>query len=89
MDVRRENLEDVRARGVTGDQQARILEFLEEEGGEWSRTEIAEMLRIRLSSVCGRVNELLKAGRLETTSTRNCRVTNARVAVVRITRPVQ
>ena len=82
MDVRRENLEDVRARGVTGQQHQLILGLLAG-GGEWSRNEIAERLQLRVSSVCARTNELLKVGQVEALAVRRCRVTGRRVAVLR------
>lgn len=82
MDTRRQNLEDVRARGVTGQQHQLILGLLAS-GGEWSRNEIAERLQLRVSSVCARANELLKVGQVEAPTVRRCRVTGRRVAVLR------
>lgn len=78
-----ENYREARARGVTGRQHQRIVSLLEL-GGAWSRAEIADWLDLRLSSVCGRVNELQQAGRIETVDIRRCRITGKRVAVVRM-----
>ena len=41
-----------------------------------TRSEISARTGIRLSSVCGRVNELIKAGLLEESPRRDCRITN-------------
>ena len=40
-----------------------------------TRAELSDMTGIRLSSVCGRVNELIKAGLIEEYERRKCRST--------------
>ncbi len=40
-----------------------------------TRSEISDFIGIRMSSVCGRVNELIKAGLIEEHSRRKCKVT--------------
>lgn len=45
----------------------------------WSRSELAEETGIRLSSVCGRVNELIAKGRLLPAPMRKCRITGRKV----------
>lgn len=73
-----------RESGELGAQQKRILYFFYEKGGEYTRSELAETLRMRLSSVCGRVNELLAKGYLEEGPRRPCRVTGRTAFPVRL-----
>lgn len=43
---------------------ARILQFLSKGGRNYTRNEVAEMCHIRLSTVCGAVNALIKEKKL-------------------------
>lgn len=52
--------------------------------GEHTRSEIAEATGMRLSSVCGRVNELIDLGYLEDAPRRVCWVTGKSAHAVRI-----
>lgn len=61
--------------GDLGAQQRQIMKFYHLEGGEFTRSELAEKLGMRLSSVCGRVHELIKLGYLVEGARRPCKVT--------------
>lgn len=61
--------------GLAGKQAETILKNLKE-GKDYSRREIARELGMELSSVCGRVNELLQVGLLEEAPKRRCSVTH-------------
>lgn len=50
---------------------------------EYSRAEIAEILSMRLSSVCARVREMLDKGLIDEGQTRKCSVTHSKVTTVR------
>lgn len=52
-----------------------ILDLLKEAGHGMTRNEIGRDLKIPLSSVCGRVNELMKAGSVTDEPRRKCSVT--------------
>lgn len=76
---------DHRTSGRLGDQARSIVEFLAvRTGTDWSRGELADTMRLRLSSVCGRVNELLASGHIEVATVRPCRMTGKRVETVRL-----
>lgn len=53
-------------------------------GRDYSRREIAKEFGLELSSVCGRVNELLSVGLLEELESRPCKVTNKTIHPVRL-----
>lgn len=63
--------------GELGAQQKRIMIFLHTypKGGDFTRSELAQLIGMRLSSVCGRVNELIKLGYLLECARRPCKVT--------------
>lgn len=65
-----------------GTQQAQIVAFLRAGGA--TRAEIAEGSGVRLSRVCARVAELIKAGAIEECSRRPCSVTGISAHVLRI-----
>lgn len=69
---------DHKAAGRVSAQQQQILDALAG-GRALSRRELAEVAGLELSSVCGRVNELLQSGWLVEVPTRACRVTGRRV----------
>jgi DNA-binding IclR family transcriptional regulator len=60
-----------------------ILDFIRKSRSTWSRSELAERLGMRLSSVCGRVNELVYGGHLIHAPTRPCRITGKTVHPVK------
>lgn len=66
---------DHRNSGELGAQQKKVMLFFHMKGGEYTRSELAEKIPMRLSSVCGRVNELVKLGYLVEASRRPCNVT--------------
>jgi predicted transcriptional regulator len=48
----------------------------------YTRSEISDKTGMRLSSVCGRVNELIKAGMLEEGGRHECRITKEQAHTV-------
>lgn len=50
---------------------------------EYSRAEIAEILKMRLSSVCARVREMLDKGLIIEGEKRQCTITNASVSTIK------
>jgi hypothetical protein len=75
--------DDHRSRGRASSQQLKILDALEGVVG-YSRRELAEVTGIELSSVCGRVNELLAIGMLIEKPARRCSITQRLVHPVRL-----
>lgn len=67
-----------RASGRLGRQQLMVLAVMGR-GRDYSRAELAQLTGMRLSSVCGRVNELLELKRLTEAPTRACKVTGRTV----------
>jgi hypothetical protein len=61
-----------RQSGELGAQQRKVMLFFHLKGGEHTRSELAEKIPMRLSSVCGRVNELIKLGYLVECERRPC-----------------
>jgi predicted transcriptional regulator len=61
--------------GELGAQQKKVMMFFHLKGGEYTRSELAQSIPMRLSSVCGRVNELIKLGYLVECQRRPCKVT--------------
>lgn len=76
---------DHRSSGELGTQQRKVMLFFHTRGGEHTRAELSDLIPMRLSSVCGRVNELVKLGYLEERDRRPCKVTgiNAHPLMVR------
>lgn len=70
--------------GELGAQQRKIMIFYHLEGGEFTRSELAEKIGMRLSSVCGRVNELVELGYLAEGARRPCRVTGRNAHPVKL-----
>ena len=74
-----------RSSGKLGDQAREIVEFLARHTDrDWSRAELSEALDLRLSSVCGRVNELLHGRHIEAAPARACQITGKKVSPVRL-----
>ena len=74
-----------RSSGKLGDQAREIVEFLAlRTDRDWSRAELSEEMGLRLSSVCGRVNELLHSGHIEAAPNRACTVTGKKINPVRL-----
>ena len=70
-----------KAAGKVGTQAQHILDFLAF-GKDYSRREIAGITGLELSSVCGRVNELLEVGALKEVPPRKCKVTGKTIKPV-------
>lgn len=80
------NYREHRSSGRLGAQALEIVQFLANRTDrDFSRAEIAEILGLRLSSICGRVNELIKSDHVEQSAqTRRCQVTGKTVRPVRL-----
>lgn len=70
--------------GELGAQQRKVMLFFHTKGGEHTRSELAEKIPMRLSSVCGRVNELVEMGYLVDGPRRACEVTGNPAHVVKL-----
>jgi hypothetical protein len=70
-----------KAQGKVGTQAQHILDFLAF-GKDYSRREISGLTGLELSSVCGRVNELLEIGALKEVIPRKCKVTGKTIKPV-------
>ena len=75
--------------GRLGEQQRRLMEWLHLNPGQYTRSELAKRTGIRLSSICGRVNELIELGYLEEAERRRCTETGRSAHPVRIRLPKQ
>ena len=64
--------------------QCRLILSKMRKGKDYSRREIAKEFALELSSVCGRVNELLAIGLLEELESRPCTVTSKPIHPVRL-----
>lgn len=76
-----ENYHAHEASGALGRQAGAIYTHLSD-GARRSRAELAMQTGMRLSSVCGRVNELLHAGLIEEGESRKCYVTGRTIRPV-------
>lgn len=74
----RDAYKEHRDTGKLGMQAQRILTAMID-GQGYSRRELARAMGLELSSVCGRVNELLQAGLLVEGESRRCSVTHKRI----------
>lgn len=83
-DTSRDAYESHRASGELGAQQRKVMLFFHTHGGEHTRSEVAAKVGMRLSSVCGRVNELIKLGYLVEGPRRPCRETNINAHPVKL-----
>lgn len=70
--------------GELSTQQKKIMMFYHLEGGEFTRSELAEKVGMRLSSVCGRVFELIEMGYLVEVARRPCGVTGVNAHPVKL-----
>ncbi|MDO9252566.1 MAG: helix-turn-helix domain-containing protein [Hydrogenophaga sp.] len=83
-----DNYHEHRRSGELGAQAKAILDFLKKHPNKnWSRAEIERATGIRLSSVCGRVNELTSKGLITDRPERPCGVTGKTIRPVRFKRP--
>jgi hypothetical protein len=64
--------------GKVGKQAQLILSRMDF-GKHYSRRELINLTGLELSSICGRVNELLQVGLLEETDSRPCSVTKKKI----------
>lgn len=74
-DTSRDAYEQHRGSGALGEQQRKVMLFFHTHGGEHTRSELAAKIGMRLSSVCGRVNELIKLSYLVECQRRPCKET--------------
>ena len=81
-DTSRSSYRTVKTDGTMGRQQQMILSLLKKRPGK-TRLEISHLSGIRLSSVCGRVDELIRAGKLEDNHKRICSISKRTAHVVR------
>ena len=81
-DTSRSSYRTVKTDGTMGRQQQMILSLLKKRPGK-TRLEISHLSGICLSSVCGRVDELIRAGRLEDNHKRICSISKRTAHVVR------
>ena len=80
-----ENYKVHRSSGRLGAQAREIVEFMAlHTDRDWSRAELSEALDLRLSSVCGRVNELIQSKHLQPQQARRCQITAKTVSPVRL-----
>lgn len=73
-----------RESGELGAQQKKIMLWFHANGGEHTRSELSSRLGMRLSSVCGRVNELVEMKYLVEGPRRPCRMTGRSAHPVKI-----
>jgi DNA-binding IclR family transcriptional regulator len=84
-DTSRDAFRDHRDSGALGAQQLQLVRFLARHcSHDWTRSEIATVSGMRLSSVCGRVNELVAVGVVEELPRRRCTVTGRSAHAVRL-----
>lgn len=69
-----------------GRQQRAVVDVLGNHPGGMTRAEIAQASGLRLSSVCGRVGELLERGAVEEFARRPCSVTGITAQALRLAR---
>jgi len=67
--------------GKLGSQAQHILDCMRP-GWDYSRRELIAVTGLELSSICGRVNELLAVGLLQETAPRKCGITGKRITPV-------
>lgn len=80
-----ENYHAHKESGRLGKQALFLVQFIAEHTDrDWSRAELAEQTGLRLSSVCGRVNELIHSRHVEVQPNRRCQVTGKTVSPVRL-----
>lgn len=72
--------------GKVGTQKERVLAFLRaNQYHNFSRAELAKELGLPLSSICGRVNELMETGVISERPQRLCAITGNTINPVRVT----
>lgn len=70
--------------GELSAQQKKVMLFFHMHGGEYTRSELAGSIPMRLSSVCGRVFELIELGYLTEGPRRACGVTGVSAHPVKL-----
>ncbi len=63
--------------------QAMLIFKSMEAGKDYSRRELSELTGIELSSICGRVNEMLQIGMLAESDQRPCKITHKKIKPVK------
>lgn len=64
--------------------QAKVIAFLVEHPGEYTRNEIAKLSGIPINAVCGRINELIESGAVEERVRRTDRYTGKQSHGIRL-----
>lgn len=70
-----------KALGKVGKQAQALFDYMDF-GIEYSRKELARSTGMELSSVCGRVNEMLEVGMLKEGDKRKCKITGKLISPV-------
>jgi hypothetical protein len=70
-----------RSEGKVGKQALCIFDSMQF-GKDYSRRELVALTRIELSSICGRVNELVQVGLLKEAAKRKCKITGKTIIPV-------
>jgi hypothetical protein len=80
-----QNYREHRDSGKLGTQAKALLNFIQSmpAGKDISRLELAEAVEMRLSSVCGRINELIAAGLIAPSENRKCGVSGKTICPVK------
>lgn len=84
-DTSRKAYREMQDSGALGRQALDVLAHVALSSWCMTRSEIAEQTGIRMSSVCGRVNDLVAVGMLEPVGKRQCRVTGRTAEQVQVT----
>lgn len=80
-----ENYREHKSSGKLGKQALALVKFLAlHTERDWSRAELAQATGMQLSSICGRVNELIHSMHIEPAPQRKCFITNKTVNPVRL-----
>jgi hypothetical protein len=70
--------------GKGAEQRTKVLRFMINNGGYFTRAELSKRTGLPINSICGRVNELLKLKMIFETGRRKCRVTGNHSLVVTV-----
>lgn len=68
--------------GKAGQQQKRVMDFIDARGGDWSIGEISKAISLEKSTVSARINELLEVGQLVEKPRRKDRVSGITIRPV-------
>lgn len=81
-----ENFKEHKTSGKLGAQESAILEFVDRhQWRDWTHSELAQATGFPLSSVCGRVNTLVRDRLVNAMPKRVCRITGKTVSAIKST----